>query len=56
MIAFTIHSGGITVTFSGNDLDVLQTTLVIDIIDNMDNTTTDMLVERYNMVSIFRNC
>ena len=56
MIAFTIHSGGITVTFSGNALDVVQTTLVIDIIDNMDNTTTDMLVERYNIVSIFRNC
>ena len=57
MIAFTIHSGGITVTFSGNDLDVVQTTLVIDIIDvidNMDNTTTDMSVETYNSVSILR--
>ena len=42
-------------TFSGNDLDVVQTTMVIDIIDiidNMDNTTTDMLVETYNSVSI----
>ena len=59
MIAFTIYSGGITVMFSGNDLDVVQTTLVIDIIDiidNMDNITTNMLVERYNIVSIFRDC
>ena len=46
-------------TFSGQDLDVVPTTLVIDIINNMgnlDNTTTSMLVERYNVVSIFRDC
>ena len=44
-------------TFSGNDLDVVQTTMVIDIIDiidnmNMDNSTTDMLAESYNIVSM----
>ena len=39
-------------TFSGNDLDVVQTIMVIDIIDIIDNTTTDMLVETYNSVSI----
>ena len=50
-------SGGITVTFLGRDLDVIPTTLVIDIIDNIDNTTS-MLVEQYNIVSIlnFRDC
>ena len=42
-------------TFSGNDLDVVQTTMVIDIIDlldNMDSGTTDMSMETYNSVSI----
>ena len=40
-------------TFSGSDLDVVPTILVIDIIDNidnMDNTTISMLVEQYNIV------
>ena len=53
-----ICSGGITVTFSGTDLNVVSTTLVIDIIDvidDMDNTT-DMLVEQYNIVSAFKDC
>ena len=43
-------------TFSGKDLNVVPITLVIDIadnIENMDNTTTSVLVERYNTVSIF---
>ena len=43
-------------TFSGKDLDLVPTTLVIDIIDNMsnlDNTTTSILVEQYNIV---RHC
>ena len=46
-------------TFSGQDLDVVPTTLVIDIIDNidnLDNTTNSMLVEQYDVVSIFRDC
>ena len=51
-------SGGITVTFSGKDLDVIPTTLIIDIIDNINNldNTTSILVEQYNIVSIFRDC
>ena len=59
IIPLTIFSGGITVTFSGTDLNVVPTSLVIDIIDvidNMDNTTTDMLVEQYNIVSVFKDC
>ena len=43
-------------TFSGSDLDVVPTTLIIDIVDNienLDNTTTSVLVERYNIV---RDC
>ena len=58
-VVLTIHSGGITVTFSGTDLDVVPTSLVIDIIDvidNMDNTTTNMLMEQYNIVSVFKDC
>ena len=58
-IALTIYSGGITVTFSGTDLNVVSTSLVIDIIDvidNLDSTTTDMLVEQYNIVSVFKDC
>ena len=54
-----ICSGGITVTFSGTDLNVVSTSLVIDIIDvmdNLDSTTTDMLVEQYNIVSVFKYC
>ena len=50
-------SGGITVTFSGTDLNVVSTSLVIDIIDvidYIDNSITDMLVEQYNIVSAFR--
>ena len=46
-------------TFSGTDLNIVSTSLVIDIvdvIDNMDNSTTDMLVEQYNIVSVFRDC
>ena len=48
-------------TFSGRNLNVVPVTLVIDIIDNVDNMdnttiTTSMLVERYNVVSIFRDC
>ena len=46
-------------TFLGEDLNVVPTTLVIGIIDNidnLDNTTTSMLVERYNIVSIYRDC
>ena len=57
IIPLTICSGGITVTFSGTDLNVVPTSLVIDIIDVIDkmgNTTTDKLVERYNIVSAFR--
>ena len=57
IIALIICSGGIIVTFSGTDLNVVPTSLVIDIIDiidDMDNTTTDVSVERYNIVSAFR--
>ena len=57
IIALIICSGGITVTFSGTDLNVVPINLVIDIIDvidNMDNTTINMLAERYNIVSAFR--
>ena len=57
--ALIIYSGGITVTFSGTDLDVVPTSLVIDIIDvidNMHNTTTDVLVEQYNIVSTLKDC
>ena len=46
-------------TFSGTDLNIVSTSLVIDIvdvIDNMDNSTTNMLVEQYNIVSVFRDC
>ena len=48
-------------TFAGQDLDVVPVTLVIDIIDNdnidnMDNTTNSVLVEPYNIVSIFMDC
>ena len=42
-------------TFSGTDLDVVPTSLVIDIIDiidNMDNTTANVLMEQYNIVSV----
>ena len=55
IIPLIICSGGITVTFSGTDLNIVPTNLVIDIIDvidNMDNTTTNMLVEQYNIVSV----
>ena len=58
-IALTIYSGGITVTFSGTDLNVVSTSLVIDIIDvvdNMDYSITDMLVKQYNIVSVFMDC
>ena len=54
IIVLTICSGGITVTFSGQDLNIVPITMVIDIIDkidNMDNSTTSMLVERYSIVS-----
>ena len=57
IIALIICSGGINVTFSGTDLNVVPINLVIDIIDvidNMDNTTINMLAERYNIVSAFR--
>ena len=43
-------------TFLGEDLNVVPTTLVIDIvdnIDNVDNTTTSVLVEQYNIVSMY---
>ena len=56
-ILLRICSGGITVTFSGEDLNVVPTTLVIDIVDNienLDNTTTSILV--YNIVSTYRDC
>ena len=52
--ALIICSGGIILTFSGTDLNLVPTSLVIDIIDDVDNTTTDVLVERYNIVSAFR--
>ena len=58
IIALIICSGGITVTFSGTDLNVVPTSLVIDIIDvidDMDNTA-DMSMEHYNIVSAFKDC
>ena len=51
--ALIICSGGITVTFSGTDLNVVSTSLVIDIIDiidDMDNAT------HYDIVSAFKDC
>ena len=57
--ALIICSGGITVTFSGTDLNIVPTSLVIDIIDvigNIDNTANDMLVEQYNIVSVLKDC
>ena len=45
-------------TFSGQDLNVVPITMAIDIIDkidNMDNSTTSVLVERYSIVSIKSN-
>ena len=54
IIALAICSGGITVTFSGEDLNVVPIIMVIDIIgniENMDTSATTMLVERYSIVS-----
>ena len=56
IIALIICSGGITVTFSGTDLNVVSTTLVIDIIDVIDDTDNATNMSHYDIVSAFKDC
>ena len=44
------YSGGIKLIFTGSDLDVVSTVLIIDIVDNTTNNT--VLAMPYNIVSV----
>ena len=44
------YSGGIKLIFTGSDLDVVSTVLIIDIMDNTTNST--VLTMPYDIVSV----
>ena len=44
------HSGGIKLMFTGRDLDVVSTVLIMDIVDNTTNST--VLAMPYEIVSV----
>ena len=53
LIVLYLYSGGVMVVFRGSDLDVVQTVLIIDIVDGAtisNNAEVDM---SYNTVSFY---
>ena len=48
-----VNSGGIKLTFSGRDLDVVPIVLVIDVVDIAANSS---ILDVYKIVSITDNC